>query len=84
MAAEGSKHKGNDALKRGEYELAVELYTKAISLFKDPDIPNNGEGVYTSRATVYIKQKKYKKALEDTSFVLNLNPNNSKAYLRIY
>lgn len=55
-----------------------------MKLFADPDIPNDGSGVYTSRASVYIRQRQYQKALEDCQTVLKLNPSNSKAYIRIY
>lgn len=61
---------GTAAFKNGEYGQAIDLFTKSIKLFEDPDIPNNGEGVYTSRAAVYIKQMNFKKALEDTDYVL--------------
>lgn len=58
-AAEGLNREGSEALKRGEHALAIELFSKAIKLFSDPDIPNNGEGVYTSRATVYIYTRQF-------------------------
>lgn len=57
--AEGTRHQANQALAEGKLELADELYTKAYALFQDPDVPNDGNGVLTSRAYVHIKQRHY-------------------------
>jgi tetratricopeptide (TPR) repeat protein len=53
-------------------------------LFQDPDVPNDGNGVLTSRAYVHIKQRQFTKALADCDQVLKSDPTNSKAFLRVY
>ena len=63
-----------DALERGEYELSVELFTKVMKMFEDPDIPVDNSGIQTSRAFVYIKQRQFNKALEDCHNVLERFP----------
>jgi len=82
--AEGTRHQANQALSEGKLELSAELFTKAYKLFQDPDVPNDGHGVLTSRAYVRIKQRCYSKALEDCQLVLNEDASNSKAHYRVY
>ena len=65
--AEAKKNEGNEALKAGEVDQAIQLYTEAIELCKN-------EGMFTNRAMAYIKQRKYKEALFDCEQALYLNP----------
>lgn len=65
--AEEKKNEGNTALKAGEIDQAIQLYTEAIELQKN-------EGIFTNRAMAYIKQRKYKEALFDCEQALYLNP----------
>ena len=65
--ADGKKNEGNTALKAGEIDQAIQLYTEAIELQKN-------EGIFTNRAMAYIKQRKYKEALFDCEQALYLNP----------
>ena len=46
--AEEKKTAGNEALKAGEVDEAIRLYTEAIEL-------NKNEGMFTNRAMAYIK-----------------------------
>ena len=46
--AEEKKNEGNTALKAGEIDQAIQLYTEAIELQKN-------EGIFTNRAMAYIK-----------------------------
>ena len=52
------------------------MYTEAISA------DNSKDNYYVSRAQAYIKQEKYEDALSDATKALDLNSENSKAYLR--
>ena len=59
------KEEGNTFFKEGQYEDALERYTRAINL-------NPGGGAemgvfYKNRAAVYLKTKKYEEAIRDTS-----------------
>eukprot|EP00472_Partenskyella_glossopodia_P011098 CAMPEP_0197515676 /NCGR_PEP_ID=MMETSP1318-20131121/732_1 /TAXON_ID=552666 /ORGANISM="Partenskyella glossopodia, Strain RCC365" /LENGTH=942 /DNA_ID=CAMNT_0043064107 /DNA_START=37 /DNA_END=2865 /DNA_ORIENTATION=- len=60
------KAKGNQAFKQRNWKVALEEYTKAISARKDV------KAVYTNRALVYIKLKKYSKAVKDCTTVLDI------------
>ena len=46
-AADAKKNAGNTALKAGEVDKAIGLYTEAIEL-------NKNEGMFTNRAVAYI------------------------------
>lgn len=65
--ADDKKNEGNTALKAGQVDDAIKLYTEAIDLQKS-------EGIFTNRAMAYIKQRKYKEAIFDCEQALYLNP----------
>lgn len=48
LQAEEKKNAGNEALKAGKVDEAIQLYTEAIELDKN-------EGMFTNRAMAYIK-----------------------------
>lgn len=75
--ADDKKNEGNTALKAGEVDEAIKLYTEAIELQKS-------EGIFTNRAMAYIKQRKYKEAIFDCEQALYLNPEFAKAHLRAF
>ena len=75
--AEQKKNEGNTALKAGNVDQAIALYSEAIELSKN-------EGMFTNRAMAYIKKRKYKEALFDCEQALYLNPQFAKAHLRAY
>ena len=66
-AAEAKKLEGNTALKAGEVDKAIALYSQAIELCKN-------EGMFTNRAVAYIQKKKFKEALFDCEQALYINP----------
>lgn len=51
------KEKGNDKFKNGNYEEAIEQYTKAVQFER------HVAALYTNRAACYINLKDYNKAL---------------------
>ncbi|XP_044261210.1 tetratricopeptide repeat protein 12-like [Tribolium madens] len=63
------------AFRRGEFEKALTLYTKAIEQIRDSC------GLYTNRALTYINLKHYDKAVVDCETALRLNENSLKAGL---
>ena len=88
QSAEQLKNKGNDALREGRTDDAIELYSQSIGKFMAwrcwcLDLEKT-EGALTNRAAAYIKQKKYQKALEDSELALLLNANFAKAHVRAY
>ena len=59
------KEEGNALFEVGQYDAALACYTKALELN-----PEGGPetGIYhKNRAAVYLKQNKYKEAVEDTT-----------------
>ena len=75
---EGDKFKdlGNKAFQSGNYEEAVEMFSKAIEV-------NPNEAVYYSnRSGSYASLKNYDKALEDGTKCVQLRPEWGKAYQR--
>ncbi|XP_035749782.1 sperm-associated antigen 1 isoform X2 [Egretta garzetta] len=70
------KNEGNDFVKKGEYEEAVNKYSECIKL-------NTKEcTIYTNRALCYLKLCKYEEAKQDCDYVLQIEDSNIKAFYR--
>ncbi|KAL4491781.1 hypothetical protein ABPG72_006036 [Tetrahymena utriculariae] len=65
IIAEGFKQKGNEAMAKEDYKYAVEMYTQGLDNMKDI------KALWTNRALAYIKLKKYSKAIEDCTRILD-------------
>lgn len=65
-----------EACSRGEFILAVELYTDAINL--DPQ----NHVLYGNRSAAFIRTRQFERALEDGRYAVQLQPSWSKAYYR--
>ncbi|KAG7098436.1 hypothetical protein E1B28_000388 [Marasmius oreades] len=77
--AEKIKEKGNTAFKAGNYQEAIECYTKAIGM-------NTSEPAFlTNRAAAYMSIKKFRPALEDCqqAVVLQAASPSTKTLLRL-
>uniref|UniRef100_A0A8C2SPG9 Sperm associated antigen 1 n=1 Tax=Coturnix japonica TaxID=93934 RepID=A0A8C2SPG9_COTJA len=70
------KNEGNDLVKRGKYDEAVNKYSECLKLnSKDCTI-------YTNRALCYLKLYKYEEAKQDCDHVLQVEDSNIKAFYR--
>lgn len=70
------KEKGNNYFKRGNYDAAIECYTKGMNADPyDPVLPAN-------RASAFFRLKKYSVSESDCNLALALNKNYIKAYAR--
>ncbi|KAM9386501.1 sperm-associated antigen 1 [Phaethornis superciliosus] len=70
------KSEGNDFVKMGKYEEAVNKYSECLKL-------NTEEcTVYTNRALCYLKLCKYEEAKQDCDHVLQIEDSNIKAFYR--
>lgn len=58
--AENEKHKGNEALKAGDYADALAYYHASLRLYPQAHVLNN-------RALCYIKLKRYDDAIQDAT-----------------
>ncbi|KAL4227099.1 RNA polymerase II-associated protein 3 [Mactra antiquata] len=76
QAAVLEKDKGNEYFKKGDYNNAIECYTKGADL--DPTNPL----LPANRAMALLKQDKFAVAELDCSVALSLDPLYTKAYLR--
>jgi tetratricopeptide (TPR) repeat protein len=77
---ETEKDRANDYFRKGDYEGAIELYTKLLEL----DTNNNffNSTIYANRALCYQKKSQLIDALRDINRSISLNENYSKAYYR--
>jgi len=75
--AEEFKAQGNDALKKGELQKAVELYTEALKL-------DNGNAMYRcNRSAALLGLEKWDYAEEDALVAVRLDPKYAKAWSRL-
>lgn len=72
--AEELKEKGNELLKKSEFQLAIYKYNEALELVRD------FKAVYTNRALAYIKLGKFSKAIDDCNKVLEIAEVFEKGY----
>eukprot|EP00595_Chromulina_sp_UTEXLB2642_P000360 CAMPEP_0196761234 /NCGR_PEP_ID=MMETSP1095-20130614/397_1 /TAXON_ID=96789 ORGANISM="Chromulina nebulosa, Strain UTEXLB2642" /NCGR_SAMPLE_ID=MMETSP1095 /ASSEMBLY_ACC=CAM_ASM_000446 /LENGTH=561 /DNA_ID=CAMNT_0042110499 /DNA_START=16 /DNA_END=1701 /DNA_ORIENTATION=- len=76
MSASSFKDQGNKHLQAGEYDLAVEAYTKAISI--DP----SDHVFYSNRSAAYLSKGDSVNALNDAEKCIQVNPTWPKGYSR--
>jgi tetratricopeptide (TPR) repeat protein len=74
--AKQTSDKGNQAFSKGDFKLAVQFYTAAISL-----APHDAT-FYSNRAAAYLKMKVPKRALSDAKTAASLRPEWAKPYHR--
>lgn len=74
--ARGVRYRASQEVKAGAYGAALKLYKQAMEL--EPDAAVN----YVERASVYLRQRKYKKAIRDLNRALKLDPESSMARRR--
>ncbi|KAF6019636.1 TTC12 [Bugula neritina] len=69
------KNEGNEAFKAGEFEKAVESYTKGLAVIKD------FKELWTNRAQAYIKLGRYDDAITDCDWAQRCDETFVKAYV---
>eukprot|EP01047_Picozoa_sp_COSAG01_P005262 COSAG01_NODE_178_length_22933_cov_18.398529_18_plen_158_part_00 len=74
--AEDAKELGNDALKRKDYNKAVEHYTEAIR------IDGQNHTYYSNRSAAYASMGKPVEALADAEKCIQMNPEFARGYGR--
>lgn len=75
--AEEFKSKGNKAFSSGQFQEAIEHFTKAIEI--DPQ----NHVLYSNRSASYASLKKFENALEDALKTTSIAPNWAKGYSRL-
>jgi len=84
LKAEAMKNEGNVAIGKGDYDKAIELYTRAIALDKVNINREGAEGylLYCNRAKAYMAKKQFKWALKDAEIAIKIKPDFAKAHYR--
>ncbi|KAI8979215.1 hypothetical protein BDF20DRAFT_487710 [Mycotypha africana] len=77
---EKQKEEGNTAFKAGQLDQAFEAYTSALEI--DPANAHMNARLYSNRAAVLQKQKKFEEALVDCDKAIQLDDGFYKAYSR--
>jgi len=75
------KEAGNEAYKKGNYDDAVDCYTKAIQNTKD-DCPKEKATYYKNRAQAHLKLENWESVVFDCNKSLDLIPKDPKAFFR--
>ncbi|XP_028931852.1 tetratricopeptide repeat protein 12 isoform X4 [Ornithorhynchus anatinus] len=72
--ANALKEMGNEAFAKGNYEMAIQHYSKGLEKLKDMQV------LYTNRAQAYLKLREYPKALLDCEWALKCDEKCPKAH----
>ncbi|ACZ62015.1 hypothetical protein DhcVS_891 [Dehalococcoides mccartyi VS] len=70
-------NQGNDKARQGNFGIAINFYTKAISYAAGFNL------AYTNRGFAYFALKEYSKAISDCNYAIRLNPNDPE-YISIW
>ncbi|XP_077106094.1 tetratricopeptide repeat protein 12 [Ranitomeya variabilis] len=73
--ANALKDQGNQAFAQGDYQSAIQRYSKGLEKLKDMQV------LYTNRAQAYIKLEKYDSAISDCEWALKCDDKCVKAYV---
>ena len=74
QTAEEYFDKGFDYAKSGQYQLAIDNYTKCLRI--DPDYAH----AYYNRGLSYIKSKNYEDAIADFTRAISIDPDHADTY----
>lgn len=72
------KEEGNEALRAGNYSVAIDRYTAALEAVSSD---KQTHVYYGNRAIAYMKQEKFAKAVEDATAAIGEKRDYAKAYL---
>jgi len=75
-AADALKNEGNERMKAGDFEGAIQKYTDAVKVHKNPVF-------FCNRAAAYGKVEQHDLAIQDCRTALALDPQYAKAYGRM-
>ncbi|CDH53530.1 dnaj homolog subfamily c member 7 isoform 1 [Lichtheimia corymbifera JMRC:FSU:9682] len=79
-ALDSHKEKGNAAFKTNQLQEAFDSYSAALEI--DPENDALNAKLYSNRAAVLQKLKKFQEALEDCNKAIELDPDFNKVYSR--
>lgn len=70
------KEKGNEYFKKGQYDLAIECYSRGIQAHSTNPM------IIANRAMAYLKIQRFQEAEDDCTLALALDPTYVKAFMR--
>ncbi|XP_034056811.1 sperm-associated antigen 1A [Gymnodraco acuticeps] len=70
------KREGNDLVKKGTFQKAMEKYTECLALKPEEC------ALYTNRSICFLKLNRFEEAKQDCDSALQLEPGNKKAFYR--
>jgi len=79
--AERKKEEGNLLFKKGLFEQALPVYNEALALCSDP-VGELALAIRNNRAGCYHQLSNFESVVEDSTFVLEQQPDNFKALMR--
>ena len=79
-AADEKKQAGNEALKKKDYDMAIQLYSEALQFSANGP---NSHIYYANRAAAYCHLQDYKHAVSDCEAAIRKNSSYTKAYSRL-
>lgn len=74
------KDEGNTQFKAGDWDGAIQSYTKAINCTSKESLDKCI--YYKNRAAAYLKLNKNEEAVKDTTSALDISPNDPKSLFR--
>ena len=77
IEAEEIKEQGNAAYRCGDYNTAVEMYTKAV------DLDSSNSKYLVNRSLCYFSMNNWSSSYEDALKAVSLSPKNQKAHFRL-
>ncbi|KAL0477152.1 Hsp40/DnaJ [Acrasis kona] len=77
---ENAKEDGNKSFKSGDYQDAIDKYAQAVQI--DPLNKVLNSTIYCNLSTAATKQGKHEDSVKYANSAIDLNPNNTKAYVR--
>eukprot|EP01018_Ginkgo_biloba_P016590 Gb_26385 [translate_table: standard] len=78
MGTMSKTERAHEKFREGQYEAALQLYTEALSVVK---LNAHRIALHSNRAACYLKLKSFKKAAEECSAVLQLDPKHAGALM---
>ncbi|KAH9582237.1 DnaJ domain [Trypanosoma melophagium] len=72
------REEGNKAFKNGNFDAAIDLYTKAINAHPQE------VALFSNRSAAYIKKRAFEEAARDAEAAIALDPTFAKAYFRLH
>lgn len=72
--------KGSELVDKGQYDEAIDNFSKAIKLNKGEITTENIANIYHSRGLAYLRKEQFKEAIEDFNNAIKINSKKPEVY----